>query len=276
MPLGVLAHGMPGTMLRWWYPEVWAIVLAFCTIYFFLIGPFREKHNLAPRAELKDTLYFVAAMFVMFVSEGTPIHHVSEKFLFSMHMTQHILLTMVMAPLLIMGTPPWLISYGLRFPWIRKTMKLITHPVIAIIAFNAINAAWHLPFFYQAVLLHHWIHIVQHIVFVFTSLMMWWPILSRSPELPRLSYGVQTLYIFVLLLLQLPVFAPIIFSESLWYDFYVEAPTMFGLEPLPDQQLAGAVMQLGGMTVMAIFMGRAFFRWVREETSPRYRSSQSA
>jgi len=141
MTLGVLAHGMPGTTLRWWYPEVWAVVLAFCTIYFYLVGPFRERHGLAPRMELPETLYFLAAMLVMFVSEGTPIHHVSEKFLFSMHMTQHVLLTMVMAPLLIRGTPGWLVSYGLRFPWLRKTLTFLTRPVIALIALSAEKAA---------------------------------------------------------------------------------------------------------------------------------------
>lgn len=275
MPIAILAHS-PGSTLRWWYPEVWAIILSFCTIYFYLVGPFRERHNLAPRMEWKETFYFLGAMFVMFVSEGTPIHHVAEKFLFSVHMTQHVLLTMVMAPLFIRGLPDWLISYFLRYGWIRKTLKFITHPVIALIAFNAVNAAWHLPYFYQAVLLHHWIHIAQHVILVFTALMMWWPILSPSSELPALPYGAQTLYIFLLLLLQLPVFAPIIFSESLFYEFYVEAPSMWGLEPLPDQQLAGAVMQLGGMTVMAYFMGRAFFRWARQESAPRYRSSDTA
>ncbi len=80
---------------------MWAIILSFCTIYFYLVGPFRERHNLAPRMEWKETFYFLGAMFVMFVSEGTPIHHVSEKFFFSVHMTQHVLLTMVMAPLFI-------------------------------------------------------------------------------------------------------------------------------------------------------------------------------
>lgn len=274
MPFGTVAHAMPGTMLRWWYPEVWAIVFGFCTIYFYLVGPFRERHRLAPKVENKHVAYFCAAMFVILVSEGSPIHHVSEKFLFSIHMTQHVLLTMVMAPLLLMGTPDWLISYGLRFGGIRKTLTFLTRPVVALLAFNLVNAAWHLPHFYQAVLLHHWIHVVQHVVLVMTALMMWWPILSQSKELPRLGYGAQAVYIFLLLLLQLPVFAPIIFSESLFYEFYVAAPSMWGLEPLPDQQLAGAVMQVGGMAVMIVFLGRAFFRWAREESNPRLRSSQ--
>lgn len=281
MPLGILAHSMPGSAVRFWYPEVWAIILAFCTIYFYLVGPFRERHQLAPRAELGETLYFVAAMLVMLVSEGTPLHHVAEKYLFSMHMTQHVLLTMVMAPLFIQGIPDWLISYFLRYGWIRKTLTFLTRPIIALIAFNAVNAAWHLPLFYQAVLIHHWFHIVQHVVFVLTALLMWWPIVSRSSELPPLPYGAQTLYIFGLLMVQLPLFAPIIFADSHFYDFYAAAPDLWGLGAISDQQLAGAVMELGGMTVMIYFMGRAFFRWVREETSPkyraeRYRSSHSA
>ena len=119
-------------------------------------------------------------------------------------------------------------------------------------------------------------HIVQHVVLVFTALMMWWPILSPSRELPGCLTARRLVYIFLLLLLQLPVFAPIIFSESLFYEFYVAAPDMWGLEPLADQQLAGAVMQLGGMAVMVYFMGRAFFRWAKAETSPGLRSSEGA
>lgn len=274
MPWGVLAHSMTSHTIRFWYPEVWAVILAFCTIYFYLVGPFRERHQLAPRAERRDTLYFLAAMFVLLVSEGTPLHHVAEKYLFSVHMTQHVLLTMVMAPLFIQGIPAWLIRYFLRYPWIRKTLTFLTRPVVALITFNAINAAWHLPLFYQAVLVHHWFHIVQHVVFVLTALMMWWPIVSRSPELPPLPYGAQALYIFGLLMVQVPLFAPIIFADAQFYEFYAAAPDVWGIGGLSDQQLAGAVMELGGMTLMVYFMARAFFRWVREETSPKYRAER--
>lgn len=262
---GVLAHAMPGSGLRWWYPEVLAVILAFCTLYFYLVGPYRERWGLAEGVERRQLYYFTGAMLVMALSEATPIHGVSEQYLFSMHMFQHVLLTMIMAPLLIAGTPPWLIRRAFRWPGVRALLSFLTRPVIALLAFNVVNAAWHLPYFYQAPLLTHWLHPVQHVILVVTALMMWWPLLSRMPELPRLSYGGQVVYIFLILLVQLPVFAGITFADSVFYEFYAAAPDIWGMAPLADQQAAGMVMKIGGMAILIYFMGRAFFRWAREE-----------
>jgi len=180
-------------------------------------------------------------------------------------MLQHVLLTMVMAPLLIAGTPPWLVQRALRRPWVMRVMRGLTRPVVTLLAFNIVNAAWHLPYFYQAPLLNHWLHPIQHLVLVATALMMWWPLLSEVPELPRLSYGAQVVYIFLILLVQLPVFAGITFADSVFYEFYAAAPDPWGVSPLEDQQAAGIIMKIGGMAILIYFMGRAFFRWFREE-----------
>ena len=262
---GVLAHALPGAGLRWWYPEVLAVILAFCTIYLYLVGPYRERQGLAEGLEPRRVQYFLAAMAVMALSEASPIHDVSERYLFSMHMSQHVLLTMVMAPLLIVGTPPWLVRQAMRWPGVRAVLRFLTRPVIALLTFNVVNAAWHLPLFYQAPLLNHWLHPVQHVILVITALMMWWPLLSEMPELPRLSYGAQVIYIFLILAVQLPIFAGITFSDSVFYEFYAAAPELWGMAPLADQQAAGVIMKLGGMVILLYFMGRAFFRWAREE-----------
>ncbi|HLT58410.1 MAG: cytochrome c oxidase assembly protein [Limnochordales bacterium] len=261
---GVLAHAVANGW-RWWYPEVWAVILTFCTLYYYLVGPYRERWGLADRVERRHLLCFTAAMLVMAISEATPIHGISEQYLFSVHMLQHVLLTMVMAPLLIAGTPPWLIRRAFRWPGVKPLLTFLTRPIIALLAFNVVNAAWHLPYFYQAPLITHWLHPVQHIIMVVTALMMWWPLLSEVPELPRLSYGGQVIYIFLILLVQLPVFAGITFSNSVFYEFYAAAPEIWGMAPLADQQAAGVTMKLGSLIILVYFMGRAFFRWAREE-----------
>lgn len=270
MSAGVLLHAvMPGgTRLNWWYPEVWAVVLGFCTIYFYLIGPYREKHNLAEAgSEAHRIRYFLVAMGLLVLSEGTALHHVAEKFMFSVHMVQHVLLAMVFAPIIISAIPGWLFSHFLQKPWIYKPMRIITNPAVALLVYNGVNAAWHLAGLYQLVLYHHWVHIVQHFILVFTALMMWWPIVSPVPELPRLPYGAQTLYIFLLLLVQLPLAGPIVFAEETFYGFYVAAPRLLDVSPLEDQQMAGMIMLSGGMTVMIVYLFRAFFRWVGQEDS---------
>lgn len=195
------------------------------------------------------------------------MHNVAEKYLFSVHMVQHVLLAMVFAPLIIAAMPNWLLSHFLEIPLVYRLMRAITHPVVALLVYNGVNAAWHLAGLYELVLYHHWVHIVQHIILVFTALMMWWPIVSPVPELPRLSWGGQVVYIFLLLLVQLPLGGPIIFAEETFYKFYVAAPRITDMTPLEDQQLAGMVMLSGGMAVMIAYLFRAFFRWVREEDS---------
>ncbi|MBO8140627.1 MAG: cytochrome c oxidase assembly protein [Firmicutes bacterium] len=261
---GVLAHAQAGA-LRWWYPEVLAVIFGFCTVYFYLVGPVRERLGLADRIERRPMIFFTAAMAVMALAEATPLHGLSEDYLFSVHMLQHVLLTMVMPPLFIAGLPDWLVSYILRWPGMRRVLTALTRPVVALLAFNIVNAAWHLPYFYEAPLLTHWLHPVQHALMVITALMMWWPLVSSSRELPALSYGAQVVYIFLILLVQLPVFAGITFADSVFYEFYAQAPSVWGLSPLADQQLAGVVMKLGGMIVMLSYMGRAFIRWVQED-----------
>lgn len=270
MSVGVLLHAVlpGGTRLNWWYPEVWTVVLGFTTIYFYLIGPYREKHKLAEAgSEAHRSRYFLVAMALLLLSEGTPLHHVAEKFMFSIHMVQHVLLAMVFAPIIISSVPGWLYSHFLQKPWIYKTMRFITNPAIALLVYNGVNAAWHLAGLYQLVLYHHWVHILQHFILVFTALMMWWPIVSPAPELPALHYGAQTLYIFLLLLLQLPLAGPIIFAEETFYGFYVAAPRLLDVSPLEDQQMAGMIMLSGGATVMIAYLFRAFFRWVGQEDS---------
>ena len=262
---GVLAHALPGGVLRWWYPEVLAVILAFVTVYLYLVGPYREQLGLAPDLERRHLGCFMAAMLVMAISEATPIHYISEEHLFSVHMLQHVLLTMVMAPLMILGTPPWLIQHALGRRWVARLARALTRPVVTLLAFNFVNAAWHLPYFYQAPLISHWLHPIQHVLLVVTALMMWWPLVSEVPELPRLSYGAQVVYIFLILAVQLPVFAGITFSDSVFYEFYAAAPDPWGIEPLADQQAAGMIMKIGGMAILIYFMGRAFFRWAREE-----------
>ncbi|OUM99837.1 MAG: hypothetical protein BAA04_03005 [Firmicutes bacterium ZCTH02-B6] len=266
---GVLLHAMPGGALRWWYPEVLTVICAFFTVYCYLVGPYRERWGLAEGVERQRFYYFTAGLAVMALSEATPIHFISEEHLFSVHMLQHVLLTMVMAPLLIAGTPPWLVQRALQRPWAMRLLRGLTRPVVTLLAFNIVNAAWHLPYFYQAPLISHWLHPIQHVLLVVTALMMWWPLLSDVPQLPRLSYGAQVVYIFMILLVQLPVFAGITFADSVFYEFYAAAPDPWGVSPLEDQQAAGIIMKIGGMAILIYFMGRAFFRWAREEAEGR-------
>src|SRR5687767_1443073 len=160
-------------------------------------------------------LYFYAALLVIFFSLNGWLHDLSDWYLFSAHMVQHLLLTLLMPPLLIVGVPGWLLRPLLERPVIGSLARLLTRPKICFAAFSIVVAFWHLPQFYNAAVADHRVHIVQHLSFMVAAVMLWWPILSQLPELPRLSYPMQMLYLFLTTLPMSVVAVYITYSKNL-------------------------------------------------------------
>lgn len=246
-------------------PQVIAIILIALGVYFYCLGPLRVRLRLGPPVPRWRVYCALGAGFVVFLSEGTALHTLSEVYLFSAHMVQHALLTLFMAPMFILAIPGWLADWWADLPVIGPITRFLTRPLVAFAAYNGIYSLWHFPVFYQAPLLLHWLHVIQHITMATTALMMWWPLLSPSVKLPRLSYGGQLVYAFGMVLAQLPVFAPITFASAPIYGFYADAPRVWGISPLEDQQWAGIIMKLTSMAILLLVIGIAFFRWAKQD-----------
>ena len=243
--------------------------------YLYGVGPLREKHGLADYAEPRQIATFCAGIVVIFFALASPLHILSERFLFSMHMSQHVLLTLIAPPLLVLGTPDWLIRPLLRPNWSFRLARILTHPVTAFGAFNVVFSIWHIPALYNSSLTSEAVHAVEHIMMVGTAILMWWPLTSNLPELPRLDYPFQMGYIFILSIAQIIVFAIITFAEEPIYDFYVQAPRLWGaLSPLLDQQLGGIIMKIGSGIYFIVLMIVIFFKWYNQEEEVRKLDSE--
>jgi len=128
----------------------------------------------------------------------------------------------------------------------------------------------HLPPVVDLGLHQHAFHLWLHVVLIATALLMWWPVLSPLPELPRLSYPLQMGYLFLQSLLPAVMAAFITFSDRVVYPFYAQAPRIWGLSPISDQQIAGLTMKLLGSLILWAFIAVAFFKWFeREEAGAR-------
>jgi putative membrane protein len=218
----------------------------------------------APRRRVAS---FAGALLVLGVALNGPLHNLSDGYLFSAHMVQHLVLTLVFPPLLLYGTPAWVVRPLLRPRWVRRLARWVTRPLAAGVLFSVPITLWHFPQFYEAALEHHPLHIVQHLVFLATGVVMWWPVLSPSPELPRASYLTQLLYLFALGLPMSVAGALITLSGEVLYPFYAAAPRVWGVAPLADQQLGGLVMWVGGTIYLWVAATVVWFRWsAREET----------
>ena len=112
---------------------------------------------------------------------------------------------------------------------------------------------------------NHDLHILQHLTFMASAVLMWWPLLSPLPEVPRISYPAQMLYLFMLGIPMSVVGALIALSERLLYPFYLEVPRLWDLTPLVDQQLGGLIMWVPGGLVFWIVMTVVWFRWAARE-----------
>ena len=206
---------------------------------------------------------FAGALLVLFVALNGPLHNLSDTYLFSAHMGQHLLLTLVFPPLLLYGTPAHVVRPLLRPRWVMAVARVATRPLAAGIIFTAPIVIWHTPALYEAALRHHNLHILQHLVFLTTAVLMWWPVLSPVPELPRAQHLIQMLYLFLLGIPMSVTGALITLSDSVLYPFYVAAPPprVGGLSPLADQQIGGLLMWVLGGLMLWTVMTVIWFRW---------------
>lgn len=204
---------------------------------------------------------FLAAVLVLFLALNGPLHNLSDNYLFSAHMAQHLLLTLVFPPLLLYGCTAEVVRPLLRPGWVLALGRVVTRPLVAASMFTAPIVIWHVPALYEAALRNHNLHILQHLVFLATAVVMWWPVLSPVPELPRVPHLVQMLYLFLLGIPMSITGALITLSDSVLYPFYAAAPRVAGLSPLDDQQIGGLLMWVLGGLMLWIVVSVIWFRW---------------
>ena len=206
-------------------------------------------------------LSFFAGLLVIFLSLNGPVHDLSDYYLFSAHMVQHLLLTLIMPPLLLLGTPGWMLEPLLRPRPIAALARAVTRPIPAYALFNVTVAAWHVPSLYNTAVVIHEVHIVQHLMFMATATIMWWPLLSPLPKLPRLPYPGQMLYCFLMAVPMTIVAVYIAMADNLLYPAYASAPRLWGISPMLDQHIGGLIMWIPGGLFFYGVMTVVFFKW---------------
>jgi putative membrane protein len=217
------------------------------------------------KASRRQIAAFAGALVLLGLSLNGPLHALSDRYLFSAHMVQHLVLTLVFPPVLLYGTPAWVVRRLTRPRAVARLARWATRPLVAGALFSVPITLWHVPQFYEAALEQHALHIVQHLVFLATAVIMWWPVLSPVPELPRASYPTQLIYLFALGLPMSLAGALITLADSVLYPFYIAAPRVWGLAPLADQQLGGLAMWVVGTIYLWVAATVVWFRWAMRE-----------
>ena len=181
IPLSLLLH--PAQTLAW---DAWTIhpstVIGLTALGWLYFRRSRSADGDGP--SIGQRVAFGSGLLLLFLILNGPLHDLSDYYLFSGHMVQHLIMELVVPPLLIWGTPGCMLRPALQWPVIRWLAPRITTGGMAFAIFNVTLAFWHIPALYNLALLHHNVHIVQHLTFLIASVLMWWPMMSPLPELP--------------------------------------------------------------------------------------------
>ena len=208
---------------------------------------------------------FMGGLVVLFLALNGPLHDLSDAFLFSAHMVQHLVLTLVVPPLLIAGTPASLFRQALAYRTVARGARVIAKPVACYAIFNVVIALWHLPVLYNFAVAHHPVHIAQHLMFLVTATLMWWPLMSPLPELPRLPYPMQMLYCFLMTIPMSIIAIFITYADEVLFPAYATAPRIWGVTPMDDQLFGGLIMWIPGGLFFACVMAVVFFKWAARD-----------
>ncbi|MGZ3631535.1 MAG: cytochrome c oxidase assembly protein [Candidatus Limnocylindrales bacterium] len=277
----VLAHGGPnlpaldwGSALTSWVfePYVTAGVLGALLVYLWAVREVDRRHpeNPVPRERVVAWVAGLAAIFVALSS----FIDVYATTLFSVHMVQHLVLVFVAAPLLCLGAP---ITLALRVssPDVRRhvllpalhsrILRVLTQPVVDWCVFAAVMWISHFSPLFDAALEDPLIHALEHIVFLATAFLFWWPVVGADPAPSRMSYPVRVGYV----MLQMPQNAFLgvaLFSASaVLYPHYATNSLPWLPDPLADQQLAGGLMWVAGDVLFLIPLLLVVAAWLRDE-----------
>lgn len=256
--------GLNFWLTQWnWDPSIVIGTALIVGLYLYAIGPLRKLHGFDP-ASKGQIVAFMLGMGLMFLALVSPLDELGDSYLFSAHMVQHLFLTIVGPPLLLIGMPGWFIRPITRNKALFAILRFLTLPAVAFVIFNADFFLWHAPALYNATLENQNIHIFEHLTFIIFGLLFWWPIFSPSKDLPRLSIGGQILYLFLSGMPVVLLGAGLTFVPPL-YAPYMAAPRVWGISAATDQQLGGLIMWVPGNFIFIIIMSVLFLRWMQNK-----------
>ena len=269
------AHGLAHEAAHRWTWEPWTIALLLASAGLYGAGMRRiwRKAGAGRGVRPWQAAAFAAGLLSIAVALLSPVAWLSE-ILFSVHMTQHEILMLISAPLLVFGQPLvgmlWALPASTRAGWAgwsrRRSVAIAWHALTAPLAVFLLHAAavwiWHAPALYEAALGSAGIHALEHLSFVLTAALFWWGMVHG--RYGRMAYGAGVLYVFLTAIHTSVLGALMTISPGVLYPSYLHAAAPWRIDALQDQQLAGLLMWVPSGLVFIVFGLALFAAWLGE------------
>ncbi len=250
--------------LRSWPFDPWLVGAFLCSASVYLRGWLVLQRRDPERWHLGRLAAFLGGLAALFLALASPIEPFAALLL-QVHMLQHVLLMMAAPPLFWLGAPLFPLLRGLPRPvrvyWVapfvfapplRRLCGRLTHPLTALPLFLAAAWLWHVPPLYDLALRSNGWHYVQHLCFLGTALLFWYPVVRPYPARPRWSSWLLFPVLIVADVSNTALAALLTFSERVLYPYYLTVPRVGGFSPLEDQSAAGVLMWVPGSVVFLL------------------------
>ena len=255
-------------LASWSFPP-WVTALDLLSALLYLRGWLVLRRVIPGRFPAWRLLSFTVGIAALQVALGSPIDAL-DSFSLTDHMSQHMILMMIVPPLVLLGNPMLPLFRGLPRPLARRVLapvlrwpvavrffRRITHPAFCWLALSVAMVGWHLPGPYDLALRSDGWHELEHATFLFTSILFWWPVVQPWPSRARWPRWTVPVYLILADFVNTIVSAFLVFSGRVLYAPYLTFPRLGTLSAVSDQVLAGVVIWFVGgfaFVIPAIFM----------------------
>ncbi len=237
-----------GTIILHWTdwnadPTVLAALLIGALLYI------RVCRRFPPRG--RQPVYFWIGWLVLASALLSPLD-LGARYLFTLHMIQHMLLLLVAPPLWALAVPPSLLGWIYQRPLLRRLLQAVWSPVPAFLLFNGTLLLWHIPAAYNATLYSPWVHAAEHASFFAVGLVFWGLIASPAPVFVRASWGLRLALLVGTDIVNFILGFALTFATRPLYTAYTLVPRLWGVSPLSDQKLGGVLMWVLGQMLYVV------------------------
>lgn len=242
------------------HPEVWLLIAFVIGSYTYAIRVIGKR--VQPSGDVvsrKQLRAFVAAVVLLWVASDWPMHDISEEYLYSAHMLQHMILSYFVPPLVWLATPAWLFDVVVGRGRALPVVRFLSRPPVAGVLFNLVVMITHIPALVNQSVSNGPLHYSLHVLVVVSSLLMWIPVLGPNRSW-HMGYGGKMIYLFLMSVVPTVPAGWLTFAEGVVYRSYDIPVRVWGISATVDQQLAGAVMKLGGSIFLWTVITYMFFK----------------
>jgi putative membrane protein len=254
-------------LLDWQVDPSLAVCLCTPTVAYLVAT--RQARNWPTRR----TASFLAGMGLLAVALGSGLHRYGEELL-TVHMAQHLLILLGVAPLLMLGEPLALalrtLPRGARRALAdrlqTRVVRTVMHPAAALAIFSAVVVGSHAPPLYEAALRSEVLHALEHAAYLWAGLLFWAAVLGALPSARRSSPLVRVLLLPAAMPPMAALGVVLTSAGGVVYSAYADGATRWGVSALGDQRTAAAVMWIGGsLALVALTIAVAASALRREE-----------